>query len=81
MGSPAKWQILLAPWAERHGQMLSDLAAYCGESTDEELQEILDATLRPNQTNCWWVTFEVAKIVRDAAQRERIRRERARAAS
>lgn len=53
-------------WAEKYMGLINEMNAHCAELSDEELAALSDDTRVPNQTNCWWATYQVAPMLRSA---------------
>lgn len=63
-----KAEDILKPWEQARAKMY----AYVRTADAEELAEIIAACREPNQTNCWFVTYEAAQdLLRMALQRQR----------
>lgn len=54
----------LEPFAKIYSEMHQNIRNVLDTKTNEELEKLIEYTSEPNQTNCWWATYEVAPIVR-----------------
>lgn len=68
------WKQVLEPWATRYTELVEALNTLCVDLSDKDLQRFGDAAVRPTTTNCWWATYAVAPLVREAVAREQQRR-------
>lgn len=72
----AGWNKVLRPYAENYAAITGGI----WELSIKELQRLRSACKKPNQTNCWWATFNVAQMILpevERALREKLRVRRA----
>ncbi|MCW2545406.1 MAG: hypothetical protein JWM40_2958 [Frankiales bacterium] len=69
---------LLEPVALAYIELIQDIETYVEGLPDSALAELLAAAEFPTGTNCWWATYRVARLVREAARHEQFTRNRLR---
>lgn len=78
--SDGKENALLGPWAQRFYGLTDHIDKHCQLLSDEDLASLKVAADWPTTTNCWYMVYAVAPMVRDAVGHEQRRRARERAA-
>jgi hypothetical protein len=68
-----RWALLM-PWATQYAALYCDLEEHVKALSDADLLALGAEAEEPDQTNCWWATYDVASIVRDAVKLETYQR-------
>lgn len=74
MSPERRWKQRIAPYARVYAHGLIRLTRHLRTLTDDEVQALLTAATQPTPTNCDWVTFDTAALLRPAAREEARRR-------
>jgi hypothetical protein len=74
----AAWKNLLDPFGRRWTAFENGLDRDLEQLSDDELAALLGATYKVTSTNCWYGSFGVAPVLRDAIHRVRFTRKLAR---
>jgi hypothetical protein len=69
------WTKTFQPLAEQYAALREDVETTCRALDDNTLNTLDRQAHEPTQTNCWWATWEVAKIVRHEVKIEKYRRQ------
>jgi hypothetical protein len=77
-----RWRQILDPIAFAHCELVNAIEDYVAGLPDDVLADHLRAAEWPTSTNCWWASYNVAPLLRQAVRHEQyVRRLRAKETS
>lgn len=74
MSAERRWKQRIAPYSRVYAHGLIRLTTHLRTLTDDQVRDLLTAAHQPTPTNCDWVTYDTAALLRPAAREEARRR-------
>ncbi len=74
MSAERRWKQRIAPYSRVYAHGLIRLTRHLRTLTDDEVRDLLAAAHQPTPTNCDWITYDTASLLRPAVREEARRR-------